>query len=71
MERDGIEVWRVDHGWSHPYPWAFAVRYGGKRWDYLGIPNQCETRRQAIGRAMARLTWLRNDTHAQRYQSRD
>jgi hypothetical protein len=65
---DGIEVWRLDHGWSHPYPWMFAVWFGGKRYLYAGMPNQCETQRQAIGRAMCRLKWHRDGTHSRRYQ---
>lgn len=64
---DGIEVWRVYHGWNHPYPWMFRVWFGGRCFHYAGIPNQCATRRQAIARATWRLRWHRNGTHGKRY----
>lgn len=52
-----VRVFRVDSAW-HPYPWRFEVTFGGRTWQFAGVPNMCETRRQAAARAGWRLRWL-------------
>jgi hypothetical protein len=65
---DGVEVFKVDHDWNHPYPWMFNVWFGGKCYRYAGIPNQCATRRAAAARAGWRYKWLREGVHGQHYE---
>lgn len=65
--RDRVEVYKVDHGWDHPYPWMFRVHFGGKTFQYAGVPNQCATRREAAARAGWRLRWLRLGVHDTKY----
>ena len=67
-EKAEIEVWRIAEEW-HPYPWRFAVTFNGKRHVYAGVPNQCETRRQASMRARWRARWFEDGTYSQHYQS--
>lgn len=65
---DRVEVFRVDHGWNHPYPWGFRVWFGGRAIEFGGIPNQCATRRQAAARGAWRLRWLKDGSFYERYQ---
>lgn len=53
---DRITVWRVD---DHPYPWRFSINYGGSIFFFVGVPNYCGTRKQALQRSRARLRSLR------------
>lgn len=63
---DRTVVWRDDAP-GHPYPWRFAVIFGGRRYNYTGVPNQCETRRSAAMRASWRLRWHMDGPHDCRY----
>lgn len=65
---DRVEVWKLDHGWPHPYPWRFRVHFRGRTYEFAGIPNQCKSRRQAAARGRWRLRWLRDGTFGQKYR---
>ena len=67
-ERDRVEVYKVPHGWNHPYPWMFRVWFAGVCHQYAGMPNQCATKREAAARAGWRLRWFRDGSHANRYR---
>lgn len=59
MEKAEIIVFKINDK-HHPYPWRFDVEYKGVRHQYRGLPNYCETKRQAISRAVWRKRWLEN-----------
>lgn len=42
-----IRVWQVDH----VYPWRFSVIIDSETWFFVGVPNYCSTKHQAICRA--------------------
>lgn len=67
---DRVEVFRSDEGlqYHHPYPWQFRVWFGGKCYLFAGLPNKCETRRQAAIRGWWRLRWLRDGSYWTRYR---
>lgn len=65
-EKAVIETFRIPEDW-HPYPWRFAVTFKGVRHAFAGIPNQCETRRQAAARARWRAKWLEQGRFDERY----
>lgn len=67
-EKAIVEVWNINQA-GHPYPWRFAVTYNGVRHEFSGIPNKCETRRQASCRARWRARWLENGTYNKRYSA--
>jgi hypothetical protein len=67
-DRPRAEVFRVDHGWPHPYQWAFRIHWRGRVIEFGGIPNQCETRRQAAARAGWRCRWLRTGEFGRKYR---
>jgi hypothetical protein len=56
-----VIVWRIKTA-SHPYPWRFSIRWkDGKERHYVGIPNQCETRGQALLKAYQKCKKLSSD----------
>ena len=59
MEQAEIVVFKINDN-LHPYPWRFDVKYKGVNHQYRGLPNYCETKRQAIARAVWRKRWLEN-----------
>ena len=65
---DRVEVYKVDHGWAHPYPWMFRVWFQGVCHQYAGMPNQCATRREAAARGGWRLRWFRLGVHHLHYR---
>lgn len=66
-EDERVEVYRVEHGFNHPYPWMFRIHFRGRVIQFGGIPNQCATRSKALARGMVRLRWLREGTFDRRY----
>jgi len=67
--RASIEVWRIPEP-RHPYPWRFSVTFNGKRYRFIGIPNQCKTRRSAVMRARWRAKWMEDGSYSRRYDTR-
>jgi hypothetical protein len=62
--KDGVRTYHVGHGC---YPWRFEVAYQGKVYGFAGIPNKCETRREAAARAVGRLRWFRRGEFDEKY----
>lgn len=63
-----VRVWRVNHSWNHPFPWAFSVQEdGGHEKLFAGIPNQCETKHSALMRGWYRAKWINEGTYDQHY----
>lgn len=67
MKKAAIEVYRSGYD-DHPYPWRFKVTFDGVTHEFAGVPNQCETPRQAAARARWRARWLENGTFHTRYK---
>ncbi len=65
-EKAIIEVFKNEGDW-HPYPWMFAVTHNGVRHVFIGIQNQCATKRAATMRARWRARWLEDGTYARRH----
>jgi len=64
-----IELIKDDYGeLNHPYPWRFAVTFKGRRHEYTGLPNKCETPGKALRRAQQRLRWMEDGTYSDRYK---
>lgn len=66
-----VKVWKIEDN-VHPYPWRFAIydyRDGYSKYEYHGIPNQCETKRSALKRAWYRAKWIVEGTHNKKYTS--
>ena len=57
MQKAEIKVFRIEDK-THPYPWRFDIQYKGVKHQYRGVRNYCETKRQAISRAVWRKRWL-------------
>jgi len=49
------------------YPWRFAVKFGGKRHFYAGMPNKCKSKRSALKRGWFRAKWFSDGSYHQRY----
>lgn len=62
-----VEVWRVEGGGWHRFPWRFAVTHGGKRREFSGVPNYCRNRQVALKRAWYRAKWLADGSYSDRY----
>lgn len=54
------QTWRIDSHW-HPYPFRYRVLFCGKWLHFIGIPNQCKSRQQAMGRARFKCLKLLNE----------
>lgn len=51
------------------FPWMFGiVLENGTLLRFLGIPNKCETKRQALKRAWYRCKWKRIGTYDKHYR---
>lgn len=63
-----IRTWkRADGNWSIA-PWLFAIQKDGEtERRFTGVPNYCESRRIAFGRALARARWLHNGEWSKHY----
>ncbi len=63
-----IRTWkRADGNWSIA-PWLFAIQKDGEEERrFTGVPNYCESRRIAFGRALARARWLHNGEWSKHY----
>jgi hypothetical protein len=62
-----VEVWRIKGpNWSCS-PWRFAVTHDDNRRRYVGVPNYCDTKAQALKRAWYRAKWLADGSHSRRY----
>lgn len=60
-----VITWKDD---NRPFlPWRFAVTYNNGRWDYIGIPNYCRSKRSAAMRGWWRAKWLESGEHDKRY----
>jgi len=66
---DRIIVWEVKPDLARLVfgGWLFAVVYQGKRYDFGGTPNRCDSAREARARAGWRLKWLREGTFEKKY----
>ena len=65
MEKPEIIVWKIEE--NHPYPWRFSIVFQGKKTEFIGIPNQCTTKREAYKRAWWRAKWMQEGTFDARY----
>lgn len=61
-----VEVWKSPEP-RHPAPWRFAVSHQGQRHEFIGVPNQCETKRKALKRAWWRAKWLATGEWSKHY----
>lgn len=59
-----------DERWAgNPFPWMFGIQSKKDgRITFLGIPNKCETRRQALRRAWWRCKWKHEGTWSKHYE---
>lgn len=54
---------------GYPFPWGFSIGLpDGDAYDFIGMPNQCATRRAATMRALVRVKWLADGTFGRRYR---
>lgn len=63
-----IRTWRrADGNWSIA-PWLFSIQKDGENeHTFTGVPNYCESRRIAFGRALARARWKESGEWAKHY----
>jgi hypothetical protein len=46
----------------------FLVQFDGREYRYVGVPNLCDSKRSAIGRASWRARGLERGTYHQHYR---
>jgi hypothetical protein len=66
---DRVIVWEVKQDlarWVVGH-WRFSVVFAGKRRDFCGVPNRCDSAREARARGGWRLKWLREGTFSDHY----
>jgi len=51
-----------------PYIWMFQVEKCGRVWEFLGVPNYCDSLRSALRRAWWRAKWLADGTYDDHYK---
>ncbi len=62
-----VTAWRSE--FAHPaYPWCLRIEGPGGTWTFGGIPNCCETSRQALRRGWWRAKWISEGTFDNRYK---
>lgn len=63
-----VIVTQIPQEW-HPFRWRFSINRDGQTWDFCGVPNYCESARQAFRRAWWRAKWISEGTFDKHYCS--
>lgn len=60
-----VRVWKT----GHFYPWRFSVQQDGfPEVNFVGVPNQCETKHSALMRGWYRAKWIVEGTYNRKYK---
>lgn len=62
-----VSAWMVED--RQCYRWQFSVTRDGIQRVFIGVPNYCETARQALRRGWWRAKWINEGTFGERYQT--
>ena len=69
IDRPVVEVYRANVEDWHPFPWRFRITWKGRTHAFVGMPNQCASKREAAARASWRVRWMLDGSYERRYST--